>query len=64
MWREVERSASAGGQQVSQYTFGIGWATAQWIVQALVLSPQGDQCAQSRLVSQPLAKLDQSLGQW
>ena len=64
MWREVERSASVGGQRVSQYTFVVGWATAKWIVQARVLSQQDDQCAQSRLVSKPLAKLDQSLGQW
>jgi hypothetical protein len=42
----------------------VGWATAKLIVQALVLSQQDDQCAQSRLVNQPLARLDQSLGQW
>jgi len=42
----------------------VDWATAKWIAQALVLSQQGDQCAQSRLVSEPLAMLDQSLGQW
>jgi hypothetical protein len=42
----------------------VGWATAKLIVQALVLSQQDDQCAQSRLVSKPLAKLDQILGQW
>lgn len=29
-----------------------------------MLSQQDDQCAQSRLVGEPLAKLDQSLGQW
>jgi len=49
MWREVERSASAGAQRVSQDTFVVGWATATWIVQARVLSQQDDQCAQSRL---------------
>jgi hypothetical protein len=64
MWRAVERSASAGGQRVSRYTFVVGWATAKWIVQARVLSQQDDQCVQSRLVSEPLAKLDQSLRQW
>ena len=45
MWHEVERSASAGGQRVSQYAFVVGWATAKWIVQARVLSQQDDQCA-------------------
>jgi hypothetical protein len=45
MWREVERSASAGGERVSQYTCVVGWATAKWIVQAQVLSQQDDQCA-------------------
>jgi hypothetical protein len=38
MWREVELSASAGGQRVSRYAFVVGWATAKWIVQAQVLS--------------------------
>ena len=42
----------------------VGWATAKLIVQALVLSQQDDQCAQSRLVGEPPAQVDQSLGQW
>ena len=41
----------------------VGWATAKLVVQAQVLSQQDDEYAQSRLVSEPLAKLDQSLGQ-
>ena len=51
LWREVELSASRGGQRVTQYAFVVGWATAQWLVQAQVLSQQDDQRAQSRLVS-------------
>jgi hypothetical protein len=42
----------------------VDWATAKWIVQAQVLSQQDVQCAQSRLVKEPLAILDQGLGQW
>ena len=51
MWREVERSASAGGQRVFQNALVVGWVTAKWIVQARVLSQQEDQCTQSRLVN-------------
>jgi hypothetical protein len=42
----------------------VGWATAKMDRLAHVLSQQDDQYAQSRLVGEPLAKLDQSLGQW
>ena len=41
----------------------LWWATAQWDVQAHVLSQQDDECAQSKLFGEPLAKLDQGLGQ-
>jgi hypothetical protein len=52
----------AGGQRVSPHTRVVGWATAQWFVQAQALSQQEDQCAQSRLFDKPL-ELDQSLEQ-
>jgi len=32
-----------------------GWVTAQWVVQAQVLPRQDDECAQSKLVDEPLA---------
>ena len=51
LWREGDLSASAGGQRGSRSAVVVGWATAQWIVQARLLSQQDDQHAQSRPVS-------------
>jgi hypothetical protein len=64
MWREVGRSAAAAGPASSQSARVAIWATAKWVVQAQVLSQQDDQCAQSRLVGEPLAQVDQGLGPW
>jgi hypothetical protein len=64
MWREVRYSAAAGWSASSSIARIVDWATAKRIVQAQVPSQQDDQCAQSKLVSEPLAILDQGLGQW
>jgi hypothetical protein len=55
---------SCGWPASSRIACIVAWATARWLVQAQVLSQQDNQYAQSRLGSEPLAILDQSLGQW
>jgi hypothetical protein len=47
-----------------QQTPVVDWATAERIVQAQVLCSRMTSVHQSKLVSEPLALLDQGLGQW
>jgi len=64
MWREVGALGGCGWPSGSQSARVAIWAPTKRVVQARLLSQQDDQCAQSRLVSEPPAKLDQGLGQW
>jgi hypothetical protein len=47
-----------------QHTRVVDWATAERIVQAQVLCSRMTSVYQSKLVREPLALLDQGLGQW
>jgi hypothetical protein len=47
-----------------QHTRVVDWATAERIVQAQVLCSRMTSMHQSKLVREPLALLDQGLGQW
>jgi hypothetical protein len=47
-----------------QQTPVVDWATAERIVQAQVLCSRMTSVYQSKLVREPLALLDQGLGQW
>jgi len=47
-----------------QHARFVDWATAERIVQAQVLCGRMTNMHQSKLVREPLALLDQGLGQW
>ena len=57
-------SMTADGQRICRRSHAFGWATAPWDVRAHVLSQQDDECAQSKLFGESLAKLDQGQGQF
>jgi hypothetical protein len=65
MWREVVNNGRLQiRERVRRRPAIVGWATAELVGTDSGAVHTGCPLAQSKLVSEPLAKQDQGLGQW